>query len=261
MARMLIRTSLTATLLATAAAAQPAPTRLSYAAYVGGVEVVDMQAELALTPLAYRLQLAFQLVGAPGALFHAEGTSVVDGRFLGAAAVPRQLVSNGFWRGQARVTQVDWQGGLPVVTRKSPPDEDEREPVPAELQRNTIDTISAVALLLRHIGATNRCEGPMTTFDGRRLSAMDAHTEGEDVLPPTSRSSFAGPALRCDVEGRLIGGFATQGDRDAMRKPHHGTAWFARLTPGGPPVPVRMTFEAGAFGTATMYLTQNGARE
>ena len=95
----------------------------------------------------------------------------------------------------------------------------------------------------------------MNTFDGRRLSSLEAHTVGEEVLPKTDRSSFEGPALRCDFEGRQLGGFVHDDDLNVLRRPQHGSAWFASLAPGAPPVPVRITFSTRILGAATMYLT------
>jgi hypothetical protein len=92
-------------------------------------------------------------------------------------------------------------------------------------------------------------------FDGRRLSVIIVHTAGMQTLAATGRSSWQGPALRCDFEGRQLGGFARDRPREQEARPRKGTAWLARLTPDGPPLPVRVAFENRWVGTATMYLT------
>ena len=83
---------------------------------------------------------------------------------------------------------------------------------------------------------------------------MQSRTAGMQVLEATSRSVFQGPALRCDFEGRLLAGFPRDEDRARAGRPRSGTAWFAQLSPGGPSLPVRITFETRFFGHATMYL-------
>jgi hypothetical protein len=113
-----------------------------------------------------------------------------------------------------------------------------------------------MAHLVRLIGQTGRCESRMRLFDGRRLSDVEARTVGIETLEPTSRSTFHGPALRCDFEGRLLAGFPSDEDRTRAAQPRGGSAWFAQLSPDGPPLPVRITFETRFFGHATMYLTQ-----
>ena len=245
---------LMAGLLGRAALAQPAPTRLNYEAYVGGLNAVTLQASLALTPRDYRIEIAYRLKGVVGAMVSGDGTSVVEGRFQKDAPVPRTLASTGRYRGVERVTRIEWRDGTPQITAMVPAVEDEREPVPVQDQANTIDSLSAMASLLHQVAATGRCDGALTTFDGRRLSALQARTVGEEALAETGRSSFKGTALRCDFEGRQLAGFMRDGDQAALRRPLRGSAWFARIAPGEPLVPVRISFGVRTFGEATMYL-------
>jgi hypothetical protein len=255
-AAMHVRGLLIASLVTLPALAQDqAPVALSYSAYSNGLNVIDLQARLSLTPQTYRLEVSYRLTGLVGFVIHGESTTTVDGEFRGDTPEPRALFSTGHLRGRARVTQIEWQNGSPVIVQMQPPVEEERDPVPTAEQAHTIDTLSAMAALLHEVAANGRCEGRMTTFDGRRLSIVEAHTVGDEDLPVTSRSSFHGPALRCDFSGRQLAGFIRDTDQEALRQPQHGSAWFARLVPGGPPVPVRITFETRIFGPATMYLT------
>jgi hypothetical protein len=251
------------TLLATAVlslpvAAQQAPIKLNYVAYSNGLNVLDLQASMALSPSAYRVQVSFHLTGLVGVLVSADSQTTVDGRFQGDQTEPRELFSSGHMRGQPRVTQIDWQNGNPVILQMVPPVETERDKVPAGEQAHTIDSLSAMASLLRRVAATGRCEGAANTFDGRRLSEIEAHTVGEETLEPTDRSIFQGPALRCDFQGRQLAGFIRDQDADSLRRPQHGSAWFARLAPAEPPVPVRIRFETRVFGWATLYLSGQG---
>ena len=237
------------------ACAQPASVRLAYAAYFAGVNVADMQASFALSPQTYRIQLSFALTGALGALFHAQGISTADGRFQGDVAEPRELFSTGQFRGETRVTQIDWRAGQPTVTQMLPPLEPERDRVPAAEQLHTIDPLSAMAVLLHRLWTTGGCEADARTYDGRWLSEIAARTVGEETLDPTSRSSFHGTALRCDIEGHQLAGFVHDTDEASLHKPHRASVWFARTTPGGPLLPVRIALENRGFGAATMYLT------
>ena len=244
-----------AALLATPAAAQYAPVQLTYAAYFSGLNVADMQANLALSPQTYRVQLSFQVTGAAAALFRSNGISTAEGRFQGDRAMPRHLVSTGQTNGKAREMEMQWTGDQPTVVRMQPPIEPEREPVPAAEQARTIDSLSAMAVLLRRVWANGRCESGVRTFDGRWMSEIAVRTVGEEVLEPTSRSTFSGTALRCDIEGHQLAGFWRDKDEAAMHKPHHASVWFARPAPGQPLVPVRIAVETRGFGEATLYLT------
>ncbi len=241
------------------AQAAPAPqdtvVHATYEAYAHGLHVMNLSTAMTMGPSSYRMEVTFRLTGLVGFLVRGDSRTVVDGRFDGDQAEPRELFSAGHLRGEPRVTQIDWQHGMPSMTQLIPPVEQERDPVPATQQAHTIDTLSAMAILLREVNESGRCDGARQTFDGRRLSEISASTAGEENLPPTSRSTFRGEALRCNFEGRQLAGFLRDGDQAQLRKPQSGSAWFARVLPGAPPIPVRIVFNTRQFGMTTMYLT------
>lgn len=237
------------------AGAQDAPLQLHYAAYSHGFNVIILDTILSLHPGDYRLQVDYRTSGVVGMVMNADGSTIVDGRFVDGRAVPREMFSKGHIHGELRVSQIDWHDGSPRVVQLVPTSEPGRDGVPERDQANTIDTLSAMAGLLHRVATTHRCDGSARTFDGRRLSEIDVHTVGDETLEPTSRSIFQGPALRCDFTGRQIGGFMHDQDEATLRKPQQGSAWFARLQPGAPMVPVRMVFTTARFGDMTMYIS------
>lgn len=237
-------------LLCLSAAAHAQPVSAHYAAYSAGLNVLRLDAELAIGPRDYRVHLTYHTAGAVGALVRAEQDTTVEGAFVGDRPVPRRFHSFGHFR----LTQIDYPRGQPEIRALTPPNEEEREPVPSADQAGTIDSVSAMAQLVRQVNATGRCEGHSRTYDGRRLAELTARTAGREALEQTSRSSFAGPALRCDFEGRQLAGFRLDADRTSAQRARRGTAWFAATTPGGPMIPVRIQFETDYIGSLVMYL-------
>lgn len=225
-----------------------------YAIYAGGVEVVDLEADFEVTAARYRVTLEYRTVGALNLVLRSQQKTVVEGSFSNTKPVPHRFFSTGYLRGAPRVTQLDFVSGQPVVRQLAPPNETEREPVSAAQMADTIDTLSAMADLIRQVNMTRRCEGRSMTFDGRRLSVLEARTSGEQPLEPSGRSSFAGPTLRCEFSGQQLAGFKHDEDRARQQRVQRGTAWFAAVTPGGPLLPVRIAFRTEWFGEATMYL-------
>ena len=112
-----------------------------------------------------------------------------------------------------------------------------------------------MATLLHRVWTAGRCDGAVRTFDGRWMSEIAVRTVGEQVLEETERSPFNVTALRCDIEGHQLAGFWRDTDAETLHKPHRASVWFARATPGGPMLPVRIEIETRGFGSATMYLT------
>jgi hypothetical protein len=158
-------------------------------------------------------------------------------------AVPQEFAGEGVWRGHERRTLIGYDHGLPQVRDLQPPQETEREPVPSELQLHTMDTLSAVAQLMRRVEHDHACETEVHTYDGRRVLDIVARTGGPERLDPTGRSTFSGPTLRCDFEGREVAGFLVGQDDPEHRSPLHGSAWLAAVLPNAPPLPVRIEFQ------------------
>ncbi|MBS0558495.1 MAG: DUF3108 domain-containing protein [Proteobacteria bacterium] len=231
---------------------------VDYDTYAAGLDVVRLRAGFGLDATRYRMALAYHTTGLAGLFLRGHQVSTVEGLWDGGLPEPMRFLGDGYWRGEPRRTLIDYQKGLPLIREMQPPNDAERDPVPPELQRNTVDTLSALALLMRRVADSGRCEVSVRTYDGRRVAEIAARTVGEEALPSTGRSAFTGDALRCDFDGRMLAGFLHGTDMARDSRLQHGSAWLARVIPGGPPVPVRMTFETRWFGTATMYMTGAG---
>ncbi len=237
------------------ALAEGRPGRLTYAAYVAGLRVFELEVALDVARDRYRVDLAYRTAGVLGAVVSGGLRSVSQGRFVAGQVAPSHLSVDGEWRGKPRRTEIDYIDAIPVVRVLEPPSEEEREVVPAALQRGTVDSVGSVLALLRQLEDGRGCDGARRVFDGRRLSEIAATGAGQEVLEPTGRSSFSGPTTRCDFQGRLLAGFMLADDRARAARPQSGSAWMARVLPNAPPLPVRMVFDARWLGHVTMYLT------
>jgi hypothetical protein len=247
---------LLALLLPLAARAQDrAPVHLRYSVYAAGVNVVDIDSKVDLGARGYRLDVAYHTVGLFGLLIHNQIDSFAQGAFTAHGIQPLLFASWGILRGVPRRTVIDYLAEQPLVREQIPENDDDREPVPVGMQHGTLDTLSALTMLVHEVAATGRCDGHATTFDGRRLLQITSHTVGEEQLATEGRSSFSGSALRCDFEGRQLAGFQPDDSAEDRAKTHHIQAWLAVLTPGGPRLPVRVMFETHWFSHATAYLT------
>jgi Protein of unknown function (DUF3108) len=238
-----------------AAPAQVAQLQLAYNIYAGGIEVMQMSASFGLGPWNYQIDLDYHTTGLVGLLYRGQQSNSVRGVWEDGQAAPLKVFGDGVWRGQRYRTLIDYVHGLPQIKDLRPSQGTEREPVPPERQRNTVDTLSALVQLIRKVDRSGSCETVVHTYDGRRLLEIVAHTGGLETLEPTGRSIFSGPALRCDFEGRVLAGFLLGRDDTEHRTPLHGSTWLAQIRPGAPLLPVRIGFQTRWFGRATMYLT------
>jgi hypothetical protein len=238
-----------------AAAASTGTLSAEYTGLSHGLTVLKLEGSLTLTPTGYAAHVTFHTAGLIGLMVHSDNDSQAIGTFKDGTALPQYFVGSGHLRGTARQTRIDYVDGNPVIRTLTPPVEQERTAVPADQTLHTIDTLSALALLIRQVGQTGSCGGKVTTFDGRRLATQTAHAVGVEDLPKAGPSIFAGKALHCDLEGQQLGGFVRNEDEDSLRKPRHGDAWLAEMIPGAPPVPVKVIFDNKILGQVTLYLT------
>ncbi len=252
-----------ALILASAAHAEPvaptisAETYLRYAGYVAGLNVFSLHVKAALAPERYRMETRYNPEGVLNVFISGELHTLAHGGWHAGRATPARYQTWGVWRGETRDTQIDYAAGSPLIRKLIPPIAGEREPVTPADQAGTIDTLSAFAYLAQQVNTTGRCDGDARLFDGRRLSVVSAVHVGEEFLTRESRSSFSGPATRCDISGKQIAGFLL-GDAptDGTGKTS-GSVWFARPATAAVMLPVRMTFVVPVLGNATLYLTTN----
>jgi hypothetical protein len=238
-----------------ACAATTGTINMQFDGYAHGLIVLKVAGTLELTQGGYSGQLTLRTAGMINWLSHMDSNSQVLGHFQGADVVPQRYDSAGTARGVYREMHVGFPAGKPVIERQVPPVDDQHTLVPPSDAAGAIDTLSAMALLVRRVGAGGTCDGNLRLFDGRRLTALTAHTVGKEMLPPSPKTHFDGQALRCDFEGTRLAGFARADDMAQQRKPRHGSAWLAPIVPGAPPVPVRVTFDNKVLGSVTLYLT------
>jgi hypothetical protein len=243
-----------------AAASSTGSFSVEYTGTSHGFTVLKLAGSLDLTPTGYSARVTFHTAGMAAWMLRSDNDSQVTGIFDGDKTVPRLFQGSGHLRNTDRLTRISYSDGNPVIEALSPPVEQERTPVPVQQTTHTIDTLSAVVMLIRSVGEHGTCDGSVTTFDGRRLSSQAAHTVGHEILPRSNRSIFAGDAVRCDFVGQQLAGFVRNEDEDSLKKPRYGSAWLASIVPDAPPVPVRVVFDNKILGQVTLYLTSVSAK-
>lgn len=240
-------------LASTAVAADAA--QLNYSIYVLGLPVADAVLRVDMAATTYQVTLRFHTTGIADVFAGDRLEEHSAGLFDDGQPEPRDYVSNGRLHGRDRLVTMTWHDGVPTIGAITPPNAAEREDVPAALLGHTMDPLDAIVFLLHQVDRNGRCEGSARAYDGRRLQALDAHTDGEEDIGPSGRSSFAGHTLRCQFTDRTLAGFRTGAGRDEDTRVHRGTIWLARILPGAQQLPVRASVETRWLGDAMIYLT------
>ena len=249
------------------AVAQPLPARaaetrlaLDYDVYVGGIHAVKLEAGLKFESESYAMDIAFQTSGWIGRLMPWSMRSRAEGRLEAIRTRPRKARSASIWNGKARSIALDYRDDGRIVARVDPPHEnDEREPVPDELRRDTVDLPSAILTMLRAVAQAGTCGKTVPVFDGRRRYDLVMRPAGKEMIAPSTYSPFKGVATICNARMIRIKGFQEASSwRDSWDDyKREAVAWIAPVFDGVPPVPVRIEIDT-PFGAIRAHLA--GAR-
>ncbi len=232
----------------------PSQVRFSYDLRALGLTVATIEATVTLDSAGYRASLAYHTIGLYGTLLPARSATRVRGSWAGNGVEPQQYAATAQLRGKSRRVLINYRDGTPDIRSQEPATPGRWQPVPPALQANTIDTLSAAVLLIHDVAETGGCGVSARTFDGHRLTEVQAHTAGDQPLPAAAGSPYTGRALRCDFVGQQLAGFEND-DTAFAHQPHRGAAWFAQVLPEGPPLPVRISFTTHWFGDAVAVMT------
>ncbi|WP_439595948.1 DUF3108 domain-containing protein [Falsiroseomonas sp.] len=240
-------------LLVTLDGARAQPIRAVYDVYAAGMTVLQLEALFDISAAGYRVETQLRTRGVAATIVPGQQVAQVVGAWQAGEARPSSYRAQGTWRGRERLVVLGWEAGNPVVQTMLPPEEEEREVVPPDARRGTIDALSAIALLSRTVAGSGGCEGQAPVFDGRRRSDFASQSGGLEIIRPWG-DAWHGQALRCRFVGRQVAGFLRDQPRGEAARPQQGTAWMAAPFAGAPPIPVRIEMPSRWFGTATAVL-------
>jgi hypothetical protein len=143
---------------------------------------------------------------------------------------------------------MSYAAGQPRILAIEPPNHTERHPVPTDQTFGAVDSLSAMAWLVREAQRTGSCAGEKRIYDARQLTHFVSRTTGNENLAD-------GVALRCAMESRTLAGFRLDRDPAEAARPQMITAWIAAPMPDAPPVPVRIELASRWWGRLQAELT------
>ncbi len=233
---------------------------LSFGVYALGAKGLDVVLNVQRENGTLLVETAMRTSGALNLLmrFESKARTAALVRDDGLQPLRYLLESDGRW--SKRVLHMTWGAdGLPQATiDPEPDDDDDREPVPDALKRNTLDPITAVAARALRGSAEPPCTGIDPVFDGRRRYNLRYRPVGPEELKPHNRSAYAGPAFHCIVWIEPVAGYTRSWlaeNRDAEERPTH--IWLAQPPETSLWLPVQSE-SSFTLGNSTGYIV--GAR-
>jgi hypothetical protein len=221
---------------------------LEYAVRYGPLQIMEMRTTTRLEGDRYHASTDVRTVGVAGVLFPWQASSGSLGVRGDNDIRPIRYHTAGEYRGRRRTAELDYQDGEIHVRIDPPPELDDRDPVPATLQRGTVDPITATLSAV-----LSGCRGQLRVFDGRRRYDVTLNDLGDAETPSSRHGIYSGTARHCRAVIKTLAGFWRSEPRHDER-PSQVDCWLAVPRPGLLAVPVYLEMSAPR-GTLAIHLS------
>jgi hypothetical protein len=222
---------------------------LDYDVRFGPVRLLEMRARVELEKARYRTSAEMRTVGMVALLFPWQSAAHSAGVRSPGSLSPFRHWSEGTYRGEKRLVEIDYDDGGLVRSHIEPlPQNDWRAAVPPDMQQGTMDPLSATIAAV-----DSNCRGTLRVFDGRRRYDLHLTDLGTVDVQPSGDHIYAGPARHCRALVEALGGFWRSDPRQS-ETPTTLESWIAVPRPGLRPLPVYLELR-GAQGTLSINLT------
>lgn len=244
-----------ATLSSGAVAQAKPPVELTYEVYFGGFHIMSARAELSSGETDYNLQVESVSRGIADFFVSWKGQAKSNGLFAGDKAVPAIHRNDGVWKGKTRKVDIRYapSGEVTSYSVEPEPDLEKVNSLPENPATGTVDPLSVIAQISGAVMRGEGCSSQFGVFDGRRRYDLTVTENGTESIKPNSYSVYAGDALACGVEMKLLGGDRKEKSKYAETA-RNRTVYIARPRSDAPPVPVRVRIDTD-YGILMAHLT------
>jgi hypothetical protein len=240
---------------------KPAVT-LDYKIYIGGLEALKATVTIAADSAHYDVEIQAATAGAIGKVMPWTVNVGSKGNVVDGILRPISHSQNNNFQGKDRSVTLTYDGQGGFLNRAVVPDanEDQRDPVPPEMTKNTLDIVSGVLEGLRLVDRTGSCNGKAPVFDGRRRFDLIYSDDGHEALESSSVAFYSGDALKCAVKVEPVAGFWRKNQKKFFSRHVDGAdevvpieVYIARIGAAKVEVPVRVE-STSPFGPLVMNL-------
>jgi len=175
---------------------------LDYKIYIGGLEALKATVTIAADSGHYDVEIQAVTAGAVGKMMPWAVNVGSKGNVVDGTLRPISHTQNNNFQGKDRSVTLNYDGQGGFLNRTVVPDanEDQRDPVPPEMTKNTLDIVSGVLEGLRLVDRTGSCNGKAPVFDGRRRFDLIYSDDGHEALESSGVAVYSGDALKCAVK-------------------------------------------------------------
>jgi uncharacterized protein DUF3108 len=226
---------------------------LHYDVYWLAFRILSVDLDSRVEPAGYRTTVSLETAGILATLAPWRSQAEASGAIDGAMLHPLFYRGHSAYRDRRQSVDLEYErGGTVRGDVEGVLMDGDRDAVPDELRRDTVDPLTASTVVARRLVETGTCAGTVPVFDGLRRYDLAYEDLGAVELEPSRRDAYRGPARHCRATVAAIAGFLRTGDR-AGERATDVSAWLAPPLPGASPVAVRIEV-VGTRGTLRAHL-------
>ncbi|MDA0261333.1 MAG: DUF3108 domain-containing protein [Proteobacteria bacterium] len=228
---------------------------ISYEVFYGGIRATSLDVDIIATGHTFRLESNAVAKGPFGWLTGFVSHAVTEGSLINGQLHLRQHNVRSEWFGEQRsVALRPGEGGIVDALVVPTPDKDDRDPVVPTSTIGTYDPLSASFKAAQEIQRADACDLTLPIYDGRRRYDLVFR---DTVRTSVESAVYSGPALRCRLDLKQIGGFSRKPVIPRPETPPEAFIWLAQINEGGPLLPIRLQVDS-SVATTMIHLTRVG---
>ena len=225
-------------------AARPTRVGVNYVVTWLGIPVVRGRITATIDGRRYRATLSSRTVGIAERLFRDRRLVEVEGTMTETGPKPRRYRSSVRSKKENRTITMTYRPDGRIVTSIDPKESpSKRKPVPAGLQKDTLDPLSAMIAGTTLAAGEDRCGFGAPVFDGRRRMDIRLSFRGREQTP-VPFPGVSRNAVKCEARVKRIAGFRPRAIRERPVPPPV-EVWSVRHAEAGLWIPVKMRVKAG----------------
>lgn len=247
--------------LAAPAAAAERVLKLGYEVYLGGLNIFDFDAHVALNERGYRITGGGKTKGAVRLVWRWGVDAVARGEINGRGVEAKRYDVTTQRRKRNKELRVTFKGNGAYDLFRKPKDTPHRakkRELPDVLPPFAVDPVSAAMVMGHALGRGKKCAATVPVFDGDRRYDLTFSDLGDVRLSKPGYSTFSGTARHCRLQMKKVSGFRKQKIKlsfwdDGQLEPPQ--IWLSSLSKGLPPVPVKFQADFN-LGYMMVYLVE-----
>ena len=221
----------------------------AYVVDIGGMSVLKMSYDAALTEKTYQTVAAVKTKGLAGLFSDYKMDMTATGAITGNDAQPSRFTSRAEKKDNNKTIELSWRNGKPPIVDPRLDADDERF-LAGAVTASLVDPLSMV-LRMTALQTGQPCRTVERVFDGKEVYELSFELKGKVTIGSADGGSYRGQAYKCSVTYTPVAGRAAAKAKKKGLAPQTFNIWFAQARSGtdGPVfVPVLATGKLKGFG-------------